>query len=83
MERSREAYPPLAKHCAMLLIAGEWRHYKDPTIGELQSLRRKGAVILHLITEKRGSQVDRTWVTDSGTPVVVSTQFLTCEEQRR
>jgi hypothetical protein len=54
----------------------EWRIISNPTIGDVRSLRNKGAIILHLIVERHGNQVDRTWVTDAGKPVVVRTDFL-------
>jgi hypothetical protein len=71
------------KRCAMLLLPNEkgqeeWRIYSNPTIGEIQSLRRKGALILRQVVERHGNQVDRTWITDNGLPVIVSTDFLTC-----
>ncbi len=75
------------RRCAALLVTvekdgkktEEWRIYKDPTIGEMQSLRRKGAIVMRQVVERHGNQVDRTWITDSGLPVVVSTEFLSID----
>jgi len=83
MGSHREAYSPLVEHWAALLIGGEWRTYDKPTIGELRSLRNKGAIVLHLFIERHGNQIDRTWVSDTGTPVIISTRFLTRKEQEK
>ncbi len=84
MERIRASaqYAALGcKRCAALLVTNEknqeeWRIYANPTIGEIQSLRRKGAVIMRRVSERYGNQVDHVWITDSGIPVVISTEFL-------
>jgi len=54
----------------------ELRLYSNPTIGEIRSLRNKGAIILFQIMERFGNQVDRTWITGSGVPVCVHTTYL-------
>lgn len=88
MERLRATYEYVAligtKRCAALLVTNEkgqeeWRIYKDPTIGEMQSLRRKGAICMRQLVERHGNQVDRTWITDAGVPVVTSTEFLSID----
>lgn len=76
-----------ARRCAALLVPNEkgqeeWRIYKDPTIGDIHSLRGKGAIIMRQIVERHGNQVDYTWVTEGGMPVVVRTEFLRCDSQR-
>lgn len=89
MERHGAAFPYAAlignKRCAALLVTNEkgqeeWRIYKDPTIGDIQSLRQRGAIIMRQLVERHGNQVDHTWVTDSGREVVVRTDFLPCKE---
>ena len=87
MERIRETaqYAALGcKRCAALLVTNEkgqeeWRIYSNPTIGEIQSLRRKGAIIMRQVVERHGNQIDRTWITDHGLSVIVSTEFLPCK----
>jgi hypothetical protein len=83
MGSHRKEYSPLVEYWAALQIGTEWRTYDKPTIGELRSLRNKGAIVLHLVTERHGNQIDRTWVSDAGHPVIVSTRFLTRKEQEK
>lgn len=72
------------KRCMALLVTvvkdgrqlEEWRIYSNPTIGEMRSLRQKGAIGMKRITERHGNQIDHTWVSDCGTPVVIHTEFL-------
>jgi hypothetical protein len=72
------------KRCVALLVSvikdgrqvEEWRIYNNPTIGEMRSLREKGGIGMFQVVERHGNQIDKTWVSDSGMPVVVSTEFL-------
>lgn len=72
------------KRCAMLLEKNpttgreEYRIINNPTIGDIYSLRQKGAIILRQIVQRYGNEVHKTWVTDAGIPVVVSIDFLPC-----
>lgn len=88
MERSGATLPYSAltgnKRCAAILETNEkgqevWRIISNPTIGDLQSLRNKGAIIMRQVVERHGNQVDRTWITDAGLPVVTSTEFLSID----
>lgn len=64
------------KRCAAILEQGEWRIIHDPTIGDIRSLRRKGAIILHQIREKHGNEIHKMWVTDEGLAAVHSTEYI-------
>lgn len=57
----------------------EWTIISNPSIGDIDSLRKKGAIIMHQVVERHGNQVDRTWVTEGGLPVVVSTEYLSLD----
>lgn len=76
------------KRCAAILEKNqengkeEWRFYHNPTIGDIHSLRQRGAIIMRQLVERFGNEVHKRWVTDSGTVVVHSTDYLTCEQLR-
>lgn len=87
MERIGAAlsYPPLAWRCAAVREVNpetkkeEWRIIRNPTIGDVRSLREKGACIMHLVVERHGNQVDKIWYTTSGLQVTHSTEFLSLD----
>ena len=80
-------YPPLRWRCAAILEFNpetkkdEYRIINNPSIGDVRSLRNRGAIIMYLLIERHGRQVDRTWVTEAGRPIVVRTDFLPCKEE--
>lgn len=88
MERLREAFSyaalTCAPRCAALLVTvvrnnqkvEEWRLYHNPTIGEVRSLREKGAIIMRKLSHRVGNQVDSVWISDNGREIVVRTDFL-------
>jgi hypothetical protein len=70
------------KRCAALLEIDQatnkeyWRIIRDPTIGDIRRLRQRGAIIMRQIVERHGNEVTKTWVVDSGLPVVCSVHYL-------
>ena len=71
----------MIKHCGAFIVINElnqeeWRIASHPTIGDLRLLRQRGAVILHRITQRFGNEIRKTWITDTGIPVVVTSDFL-------
>jgi len=56
----------------------EWRIIDNPTIGDIYSLRQKGAIIMRQIIERHGNEIHKYWVTDSGKIVVHRTDYLPC-----
>ena len=50
---------------------GEWRIVNDPTIGDIRSGRRKGALVLRRVVERKGGRIYGAWVTDWGQAIVV------------
>lgn len=88
MERSGATLPYSAlicnERCAAVLETNEkgqqeWRIISNPTIGDIHNLRNRGAIIMRQLVERHGNQVDRTWITESGMPVVTSTEFLSID----
>lgn len=56
----------------------EWRLIENPTIGDIRSLRNKGAIILRQIVKRYGREVHKDWVSDNGRVVVSRIDFLPC-----
>lgn len=53
-----------------------YRIINDPTIGEIRSLRRRGAIILHQTSIRYGNIIHKVWRADNGRPVVCTTIYL-------
>lgn len=72
------------KRCACLLetkdINGikveEWRIIDNPSIGDIRSLRRKGAIILRQVIHNYGLEIHKDWVSDYGAVVVSRIDFI-------
>ena len=45
--------------------------YRNPSIGEVRSLRGKGAIVLRRVVQRIGNTVHGAWVTDEGRHVIV------------
>lgn len=54
----------------------EWRVIENPTIGDIHSLRNKGAIILRQIVHKHGREIHKDWVADNGYVVVSRIDFV-------
>lgn len=59
----------------------EYEIFHNLTPKKLRELREKGAVILHQTTERAGNTIHKYWRTDTGVPVIYSTEIV-CHEQR-
>jgi hypothetical protein len=70
------------KRCAAILEWNplsnkeEWRIINNPTIGDIHSLRNKGAIIMRQIIRRYGNEIHKDWVVDSGTIVTSRIDFL-------
>lgn len=70
------------KRCAAILERNqetgkeEWRFINNPTIGDIYSLRQRGAIIMRQLVERCGNEIHKRWVTDSGRVVVHRTDYL-------
>ncbi len=56
-----------------------WRIINNPTIGDIRSLRQKGALIMRQVIERHGNEIHKYWVTDSGRVVIHRTDYLPCK----
>jgi len=76
------------KRCAAILEKNqetgkeEWRIINNPTIGDIHSLRQRGAIIMRQVVERYGNEVHKYWVTDSGRVVTHRTDYLSYEQLR-
>ena len=70
------------KRCAAILEWNplsnkeEWRIINNPTIGDIHSLRNKGAIIMRQIIRRYGNEIHKDWVVDSGAIVTSRIDFL-------
>lgn len=70
------------KRCAMLLEWNpetrreEWRIIENPTIGDIRSLRNKGAIILRQVVTRHGNEIHKEWTADNGRVAVIRIDFL-------
>ena len=59
-----------------------WKIINNPTIGDIHSLRQKGAIIMRQIIERHGNEIHKYWVTDSGRALTHTTEYLSYEQLR-
>ncbi len=70
------------KRCAAILEWNptsnkeEWRIIDNPTIGDIHSLRKKGAIIMRQIVRRLGNEIHKDWVTDNNKIVISRIDFL-------
>lgn len=53
----------------------EWRVIHNPTIGDIHSLRNRGAVILRQVIHRYGSEIHKDWLTENDHIVVSRIDF--------